>query len=231
MSIGMQGMAKLEVKKAAGAANSDETDSGAKRRLFLAAEALVAERGFEAVSSRDITAAAEVNVAAINYYYGSKNKLLFEVFKARAGELNRERAALLSAAIARDPRDAPAILRAFIEPPTLWVSDERKTALRFLNRSRSEGPQEIRDVILKDVRHLKLFADALITALPHLDREEVLWRLHFAQGVLHHNSAADYARLDLLSGGLCTPGDRQALLDRLYHFIAAGFGLPAPPQT
>lgn len=217
-------MAKLEVKKAAGAANSDEAD-GAKRRLFLAAETLVAERGFEAVSSRDITAAADVNVAAINYYYGSKNRLMFEVFKARAGELNRERAALLNAAIAKDPKDAPAILRAFIEPPTLWISDERKTALRFLNRSRSEGPQEIREVILKDVRHLKLFADALINALPHLDREEVLWRLHFAQGVLHHNSAADYARLNLLSGGLCTPDDRQALLDRLYNFIAAGFGL------
>ncbi len=212
-------------KKVTAAANTEETDAGAKRRLFLAAETLVAEHGFEGVSSRDITAAAEVNVAAINYYYGSKNKLLFEVFKARAGELNRERAALLSAAIAKDPKDAKGILRALIEPPTLWISDERKTALRFLNRSRSEGPQEIRDVILKDVRHLKLFADALINALPHLDRADVLWRLHFTQGVLHHNSAADYARLALLSGGLCTPDDRQALLDRLYQFIAAGFGV------
>jgi AcrR family transcriptional regulator len=223
-------MAKLEVKKAAGSATSEDADAGTKRRLFLAAEALVAERGFEAVSSRDITAAADVNVAAINYYYGSKNKLLFEIFKARASELNRERAALLNAAIAKNPKDAKGILRAFIEPPTLWISDERKTALRFLNRSRSEGPQEIRDVILKDVRHLKLFADALINALPHLERAEVLWRLHFTQGVLHHNSAADYARLDLLSGGLCTPDDRQALLDRLCCFIAAGFGVSAPSQ-
>jgi len=213
-------------KKVSAAANTEETDAGAKRRLFLAAEALVAESGFEAVSSRDITAAADVNVAAINYYYGSKNKLLFEVFKARAGELNRERAALLNAAIANDSKDAKGILRALIEPPTLWISDERKTALRFLNRSRSEGPQEIRDVILKDVRHLKLFADALTSALPHLDRADVLWRLHFAQGVLHHNSAADYARLDLLSDGFCTPNDRQALLDRLFDFIAAGFGAP-----
>jgi len=204
---------------------SDPAADTAKWRLFLAAEALIAERGFEAVSSRDITAEARVNLASINYYFGTKDRLLLEIFKVRASELNRERAALLRAATDHDPRDARAILRALIEPPTLWISDARKTALRFLNRARSEGPPEVREIIRTDVGHITRFVDALETALPNLQRDEIIWRLHFALGVLHHNSAADYARLDILSNGRCTPDDREALLGRLLDFISAGFAI------
>lgn len=206
------------------AARNDLPDRGARRRLILAAEFLIADQGFEAVSSRDITAHAGTNLAAINYYFGSKNALLLEVFRERAGELNRERAAMLHEAVARDPHDAHGILRALIEPPTLWISDARKTALRFLNRARSEGPLEVRELIRTDVSHIRRFADALDHALPHLGRTEVIWRLHFALGVLHHNSSDDYARLAVLSEGRCTPDDREELLNRLHRFISAGFG-------
>lgn len=198
---------------------------GVRARLLLAAETLIAERGFEAVSARDITGFAGVNLAAINYHFGSKDALLLQIFRTRAAELNRERAALLRAAMAAPTPDARAILSALIEPPTLWINDERRTALRFLNRARAEGPLEVRQIIRTEVDHLRRFADALDQALPHLDREEILWRLHFALGVLHHNSAADFERLARMSDGLCKPDNREALLRRLLSFIAAGFGI------
>jgi len=200
-------------------------DGGVRNRLFLAAESLVAEHGFEMVSSRDITARAGVNLAAINYHYGSKDALLLDIFKVRAGELNRERVAMLRQVLRDDPMNARGILRALVEPTTLWISDERRTALQYLNRSRNDGPSEIRKIIRTDVSHLRRFADALEAALPRLPRVEVLWRLHFVQGVLHHNSAVDYDRLATLSGGLCTPDDREALLQRLLDFVIAGFRL------
>lgn len=200
-------------------------DTSAKVRIFLAAEELVADHGFEAVSSRDITARAGVNLGAINYHYRSKHELLMEIFRTRAGELNTERQAMLRDALAEQPRSARGILRAMIEPPTVWSSDERRTALTYLNRARREGPAEVREIIRTDVRHLRRFAEALADVLPDLSREDILWRLHFALGVLHHNSAADYERLALLSEGKCTPNDRDALLDRLVTFICAGFGV------
>jgi hypothetical protein len=43
--------------------------------------------------------------------------------------------------------------------------------------------------------------------------------------VLHHNQPSDYARLSILSDGLCTPDDREALLRRLLEFICGGFGV------
>ena len=44
---------------------------GTRERILKAAEALFAERGFETVSLRDITGAADANVAAVNYHFGS----------------------------------------------------------------------------------------------------------------------------------------------------------------
>ena len=47
-----------------------------QERLLDAAEALFAERGFEAVSLRDITLEAGANVAAVNYHFGGKENLI-----------------------------------------------------------------------------------------------------------------------------------------------------------
>ncbi len=198
---------------------------GAKQRLFNAAQDLIAEQGFDAISTRDIVARAETNIAAVNYYFGSKNQLLLDIFRVRAAELNRERIALLAIAVQEDAGNARGILRALIEPATLWIGDERRTALRFLNRARTEGPIEVRDTIRTDVRHLRRFVDALANALPGMGRDDLIWRFHFALGVLHHNQASDYQRLAVLSEGLCDPDDREALLQRLLDFVAGGFGL------
>lgn len=197
----------------------------AKLRIFKAAEKLVAEYGFEAVSTRDIIARAQVNVAAVNYHYGSKHELLMEIFRTRAAELNRERACLLAAVIGASPKNAREILRALFQPAIIWISEERRVALRFLNRARMEGPLEARETIRTDVRHLHRFIDALANALPQMPREDLLWRFHFALGALHHNQVRDYERLAILSDGICQPEDQHKLLDRLLDFAVGGFGL------
>jgi AcrR family transcriptional regulator len=51
--------------------------------LLDEAEALFAEKGYNAVSVREIIAAANCNLAAINYYFGTKKNLYLEVFRAR----------------------------------------------------------------------------------------------------------------------------------------------------
>lgn len=199
-------------------------EGNAKERIFLTAERLFALHGFDGVSMRDITAEAGVNLAAVNYYYGSKNALLTAIFKRRVVELNRERARLLRSAFA-EHGDAPgvrAILHALIAPATRWISDERRVALQFLIRVRSEGPEELRSIIRNDVSHLQRFVDALQRALPDLSRRDILWRLHFTLGVLHHNTAADYERLRGLSDGACLPDNREELLARLLDYTEAG---------
>ena len=60
---------------------SNHTTNNAKNRLLAAAEAVFAEKGFDAASIRDITAQAKCNVAAVNYHFGSKENLYNEVFQ------------------------------------------------------------------------------------------------------------------------------------------------------
>src|SRR5262245_31282965 len=62
-----------------------------KELIMSVAERMFADRGFASVSIRDLTAEAGVNIASINYYFGSKEKLLYEVFKRRVNEMTEER--------------------------------------------------------------------------------------------------------------------------------------------
>ena len=54
-----------------------------KEYILEKAEALFAEKGFDATSVRDIAKAAGINIAMISYYFGSKDKLMEELFKMR----------------------------------------------------------------------------------------------------------------------------------------------------
>jgi AcrR family transcriptional regulator len=73
-----------------------------RNRLLEEAERLFAERGFEATSVRDITAAAGANLAAVNYHFGGKDKLYREVFRRRLNAVKEQRLAAVRAAAARD---------------------------------------------------------------------------------------------------------------------------------
>jgi AcrR family transcriptional regulator len=204
-----------------------EREAATKAAVFTAAERLFALHGFQNVSVRDITAEAGVNLASVNYHFGSKDALLFEIFRRRTAELNRERARLLHQAADRHGGKPPVreILAAYFEPPLRWSNPEheRRISVQFIIRARSEGTEQMKDVLRTDVSHLRRFADALIAALPHLHREEIYWRLHFTLGMLHNNRFAEFDRLHALSDGLTREGDVDALLKRMLDFAEAGF--------
>jgi AcrR family transcriptional regulator len=208
-------------------ADTPETEAATKNMVFNAAERLFALHGFQNVSVRDITAEAGVNLASVNYHFGSKDALLFEIFRKRTGELNRERARMLHEAGERHAGTPPVrdILEAYFAPPLRWSDpgNERRISIQFIIRARSEGTAEMREAIQNDVSHLARFADALIAALPGTPRETVYWRLHFALAMVHNNRFAEFDRLHHLSGGITREGDVKALLNRMLDFAEAGF--------
>ncbi|MBX2924002.1 MAG: TetR/AcrR family transcriptional regulator [Chitinophagaceae bacterium] len=59
--------------------------SDKRLHILEAAEVLFAEKGFDGTSVRDIAAHANVNLAMISYYFGSKEKLLASLIEHRAG--------------------------------------------------------------------------------------------------------------------------------------------------
>lgn len=206
---------------------TEEAQAATKAAVFAAAERLFALHGFQNVSVRDITAEAGVNLASVNYHFGSKDALLFEIFRKRTAELNRERVRMLHEANERHGGKPPIreILEALFMPPLRWSdpANDRGIAIQFIIRARSEGTAEMRDALQNDVSHLERFADALIAARPDLPRETVYWRLHFCLGMVHNNRFVEFDRLHHLSGGLTREGDVKALLSRMLDFAEAGF--------
>jgi len=69
--------------------------------ILLAAERLFATKGFDGTSVRDIANEANVNVAMINYYFGSKDKLLDTFFEWRVPDfmINVDELALIDNAL------------------------------------------------------------------------------------------------------------------------------------
>ncbi len=60
--------------------NNDVSVKSVKDRLLDAAEGLFCEHGFKGTSIRDIASAAGCNIASVNYYFGSKEKLYEQVW-------------------------------------------------------------------------------------------------------------------------------------------------------
>jgi AcrR family transcriptional regulator len=204
-----------------------------QRRILDAAEALFAAAGF-AASLRAITTRAGVNLAAINYHFGSKEALIREVFARRLGPLNRERLALLDRCEAAERAGAPdleAVLTAFIAPSLRVSRDPARGGAVFmhlLGRIHAETDARLRLAFGQPFRDLgHRFIAALNRALPHLTPPELFWRFHFTIGAMSHTMAASY-RLTEQSCGHHRHADIEEAIRHLVAFVAAGLRAPIP---
>ncbi len=194
---------------------SDQT----RAAILDAAERLYADRGFADVTLRDIVAAANVNLAAVNYHFGSKDELIAELFVTRSLATNRERLNELKSAETAGGGRAPidAILRALVRPTLrgcLGPENERSTAARFMIRASIESVPPIRRIKNREIDHLRKFAGAMRRSLPDRSEVDLYWGLHFALAMAHQ-TIRDSERLTKLSEGLCDLNDVAGVIERI----------------
>jgi len=187
--------------------------------ILDAAERLYAERGFSDVTLRDIVAAAGVNLAAVNYHFGSKDELIAELFVTRSIATNRERLNELKAAEAAGGGRAEidAVLRALVGPPVrgcLGPENERSKAARFMIRASIESVPPIRRIKNREIDHLRKFAAAMRRSLPDCSDADLYWGLHFALAMAHQ-TIRDSERLIKLSEGICDLNDVEGVITRI----------------
>ena len=99
-----------------------------KDRILGAAEELFAQFGFAGTSLRQVTSRADVNIAAVNYHFGSKENLVNEVFRRRMDEMSQQRLAGLKLAMKEHPGELEPILAAFVEPALAIAQDRHGSA-------------------------------------------------------------------------------------------------------
>ena len=197
-----------------------------RSRILDVAEELFGERGLDGVSIRDITRNAKVNLAAINYHFGSKEDLIAAVFERRVVPVNEARLAALDrvekSASNRIPK-LEAILEAFIRPAlqsSLKASKGGTAFSKLFGRCLSEPSPEV-EALLK--RQFEPLAERMHTvlkkALPHLSRSQIFWCMKFTYGALHHwLLTKDKFRPDWVKDV-----DVETQTQKLISFAAAGF--------
>lgn len=200
-----------------------------KARILDAAERLFADKGFDATSLRMITAEAAVNLAAVNYHFGSKAGLLEAVFRRRVEPLNLERLRLLTELRLRHGEGAcpvDAILRTFIGPALRVSQDPGKGGAvftRLLGRSYAEPNEQIRSFMPELYQDVKLhYGEALGEALPQLEAADLYWRMHFVLGTIAYTMAGTDTLHLLAACPYCDPDDVSGMTERLIEFLSAG---------
>lgn len=194
-----------------------------KERILGAAEELFARHGFAGASLRQVTSAANVNLAAVNYHFGSKDNLINEVFRRRLDELNARRMALLTSALAQPGVRLEDLLAAFIRPALALSIDGNggPAFVRMLARAYAEHNERLRRFLSDNYGHvLKEFAAAFAQLLPDLDKEELYWRLDIVAGALTY-AMADFGAIQR-RGGVSEQIHRERAAEHLIRFAAAG---------
>ncbi len=190
------------------------------------AEALFAEKGYAATSIRDIIAAADANLGAVHYHFGSKEELFLCILKNRLQQLNEDRCRRLNSA--RQGRSGRLAARSVVDAFLLPIIDLHRTTgdsrqlAAILGRTFSESPElkhKVFDVFFRET--CDAFLNAFSEAMPQLDRTEIYWRFHFMLGAMIGALTAQ-DRLAMISGGHCTSDKIDEMIPRLVQFVTAG---------
>ena len=206
--------------------NSPETTVSTRDRILQSAENLFGERGIDAVSLREVTVAAGVNIAAVHYHFGSKKAVLDELFALGAAPIANQRMELLGQ-IRRDETGKPVLeeaLRAFLLPALEAPTGPHGRSFVLLRARLAFEQAEVRQAVLSKAfdASTRAFVKVLREALPELENEDFLWRFHFLLGAMVYTMAAP-GRIEAITDGAVDTSDHATALEKLISFATAGF--------
>ena len=179
-------------------------------RLIEAAEVLFCDRGFNETSVRDIAAAADCNVASVNYYFGGKDNLYVEVWHRRLAAMRDMRLAGIEKVMSGEMLpELETLLRvyaqSFIEP---LVDDGHSCRFVHLMAREMIDPHLPEDMFLNEMIEpvMTVLAQALMKVCPWLEDRSVrqvilsvvgqLMHMVCAVGMFEHSSHPELSTLD-----------------------------------
>lgn len=202
----------------------DEMDTP-RERLIAAGVREFAAEGFTGASMRRLTAAAGTNVAAVKYYFGSKEGLYHAVVERFFAQIQPERMALLAEARAQPPERpgrVDSVLHAMVAPHLrLMNTPGGEPYLRLLARFSSEPRDITIRVYQEEIRPMReRLIDVLAESLPELARPRLIRLFGFVATVM---VVAPFDRgYQAMLGDGDAATDPEDLIDVIVSFCAAG---------
>ena len=209
------------------------SQNNTQKKILDAAEHLFAKEGFHSTSLRMLTREAGVNLAAVNYHFGSKEELIKAVIERRLLPLNRLRIDKLHGVkeLAEEEGRLPGVkevLQAFIEP-TFAFRKSGKGAQDFItliSRSFSEPEGTVRQIFLEMIRPVfRLLYEMLCEALPDLPRDVIYWRMHFTLGAMGHAMNTRHMS-QMIPAGLDLKIDAESMSEQFIVYVTSGLEAP-----
>ena len=202
-----------------------------KSRIIETAEVLFAKHGYEGTSLRDITEAAHVNVAAVNYHFGSKDGLLTALLDRVITPINEERLALLAEYHSDGTPDLRQVLTAFLLPDLQSIESLRRRnpeLPRFVSRMYSDGSPLMGGVIGDQFARMRQeFGRAFAETLPDLSATELSFRISCLVGVVVYM----FASVEAPGVTPLTTGDIESDLQRLLSVAESMLTAPVQEVT
>lgn len=189
-----------------------------KQRLLETAEALFAEKGYDAVSVREITNAAGTHLSAVNYHFNDKHNLYMEVFRSRVLPRGMRIFDQVKRALGDGAVSPAQVIRAVAKAFLAMKMDRQEDWLRHHQLMARElaSPSEALDLMLQQVQ-IPLYALVGERLAPHLlpeERAKLPLMLLSVSGQIMHFSLARQ-----LVGKLTGKPYDQELVDELVEHI------------
>lgn len=208
-------------------------------KILNAAEVLFAEHGFADTSLRAITKKAEVNLASVNYHFGSKKTLIESVFERFMENFTHDLMVEMDKIeSSSEVLQVTQVLSTLVRPLIAMESIRPHGAsvfMKLLGRAYAETQGHIRRFAMSRYAHvLTRFTKLLYKASQQTKPSEMFWKLHFMLGSFIFTLAGHEALQEISQSDFNESVDVEQIITRLIPFLAAGFShplLPAPIQS
>ncbi|MDA9860388.1 TetR family transcriptional regulator [Planctomycetota bacterium] len=198
--------------------NNTET----KQKILDTAQELFAKHGYSNTSLRQITSGAGVNLAAVSYYFGGKEQLLFELVGNTLRPLNAERLLRLDALT--NEHSTEDVVRCFLEPAIDILSKDNCDIPCILGQAHREQNLALQAFLAQEARPVAArFIDAIHNTLPQLGTAEILARGEFMIGALLHILYSQTTVSRALAPDQQQLNDNTFIAEQLIEFCTAGF--------
>ncbi len=199
-----------------------------KDKILNAAERLFAEHGFAETSLRMITTKADVNLASVNYHFGSKKTLIQAVFERFMDRFTAGLSDELDKLNSSDSSLEVIDVLSTLTRPIILLDELRPDGagvfMNLLGRAYAETQGHIRRFAMERYSDIsKRFSMLLHAASPTMQPSEMFWRLHFMLGSFIFTLAGHKALQEISESDFDQKLTIEQIIQRLVPFMSAAF--------
>ncbi len=196
-------------------------------RILDAAEKLFAEHGFAETSLRSITSKAGVNLAAVNYHFGSKKSLIQAVFSRFLDPFVSN----LSQALAKyqdnnDAIDLEEILHLLVDQIMAVKprsSEDLSVCMRLIGLAYTQGQGHLKKYLREVYGEVfQAYLRLLVKACPDLPMGDLFWRVYFILGSAVFTLSGANALRAIAESDYGVDYELEEIMRKMVPFMAAG---------